>query len=58
MYVPSSVWMTTRVPAEMCGGTITRAPFASLAGLYEDEAVWPYIAGSVSVTSNVTRGGS
>ncbi len=37
---------------------MTRAPLASLAGLYEDEAVWPFIAGSVSVTSKVTRGGN
>ena len=32
------------------------APFDSIAGLNEDEAVWPLTTGSVSVISSVTRG--
>ena len=29
---------TTRVPAEMCGGTMILTPFDSIAGLYDDDA--------------------
>ena len=32
-YVPSAVITTIRVPAVMCGGTITRMPFDIIAGL-------------------------
>ena len=37
---------------------MTRAPLESLAGLYDEDAVWPFIAGSVSTISSVTRGGN
>ena len=50
--------MTTRVPGWICGGTMVRAPFDSLAGLYDEEAVAPFMPGSVSVISRVTRGGN
>ena len=32
-YEPSSVWMTTRVPAPTCGGTMVRTPLSRMAGL-------------------------
>ena len=47
--------MTMRVPEEMCGGTITRTPFDSVAGLYDEEAVCPLVVGSVSVKCCKTR---
>ena len=43
--------MTTLSPTCIKGGTITLNPFSSLAGLYEDAAVWPLTVGSVSVIS-------
>ena len=45
---------TTRVPVVICVGTMVRTPFDSIAGLNEPDAVWPFIAGSVSVISSVT----
>ena len=33
-------------------------PFESIAGLKEEDAVWPLTVGSVSVISSVMRGGS
>ena len=35
-------------------GTMVRTPFDRIAGLNEPEAVWPFMAGSVSVISSVT----
>ena len=48
--------ITTRVPVVICVGTMVRTPFDSMAGLNEPEAVWPFMAGSVSVISSVTFG--
>ena len=47
-----------RVPAPMNGGTLVRTPFDSVAGLYDEDAVWPLVTGSVSVTSRTTFWGS
>ena len=45
--------MMMRVPTPICGGTITRNPLSTMAGLYDDDAVWPFTTGSVSVISTV-----
>ena len=50
--------ITTRVPTVMWVGTMVRAPFDSVAGLNEPDAVCPFMAGSVSVISSVTFCGS
>ncbi len=42
----------------MWGGTMVLTPLFSVAGLNEDEAVWPFTTGSVSTISRVTRCGS
>ena len=54
----SSVITTTRVPTPMWGGTMVLTPLLRIAVLNEDEAVWPFTTGSVSVISRVTRAGS
>ncbi len=51
------MFTTTRVPTTIWVGTMVRTPFDSMAGLNEPEAVWPFIAGSVSVISRVTFAG-
>ena len=58
MDAPKAVVTTTRVPAWMWGGTITRWPLERIAGLKEEDAVCPLTTGSASTTSNTTRGGS
>ena len=50
--------ITTRVPEPTCGGTMMRAPFDNLAGLYDDDAVCPFTTGSASTISSVTRAGN
>jgi hypothetical protein len=50
--------MITRVPEAMYGGTMVRTPLLRMAGLYDDEAVWPFTDGSVSTISSTTVRGS
>ena len=45
-------------PQSKTGRTMVLAPLERVAGLNEDEAVWPLTTGSVSVISSVTRAGS
>ena len=47
-----------RIPASMNCGTITCSPVSSVAGLYDAEAVAPFIPGWVSMTFRVTVLGS
>src|SRR3546814_1305714 len=43
----------------MCGGTITRTPLSRIAGLYDDEAVWPFTTASAStIVASIVSGSS
>ena len=51
MYEQSEGLTTIFVPTSICPGTITFTPFFKIAGLNDEDTVWPFITASASITS-------
>ena len=54
MYSRFLVSIKTLSPASIKGGTWILNPFSKIAGLYDDETVWPFSAASVVSILQVT----